>query len=118
MIQTLVLNGADKMITDQKGLRAVDSAVSSGSFFTDKSFIIKPKNWSVVSVDYSPSIILAIINSLANDEKEALSIRQQAKESEYRQFGAQVFQTWREKLDKNQNERRSYPPPQETELLT
>ena len=41
MIQTLVLNGANKMITDQKGLRAVDSAVSSGSFLTNKSFILR-----------------------------------------------------------------------------
>ena len=36
MVQTLVLNGADKMITDQHGARAIDSAVSPGWFFATK----------------------------------------------------------------------------------
>ena len=70
-----------------------------------------------ISVGYLLSIILAIIEALAKDEEEARSARQQAKESEYRQYGAQVFQTWREKLDKNKNERRDYPSPQDREPL-
>ena len=36
MVQTLVLNGADKMITDQHGARAIDSAVSPGWLFAIK----------------------------------------------------------------------------------
>ena len=36
-----------------------------------------------------------IINALAEDEIEAQEARQEAKELEYRQYGARVFENWR-----------------------